>query len=893
MKQGEAAMSTPLRSLLVACVLLAPGAAVKGVAPGDLARPRLVAQTGLGDSLPDCTAMSPDGRLLATAEYRILKLWDLPSGLEIRSFDGLDQVPTSLTFDPTGQYLAAGIRGTALVWSVNSGVLLRRFHAQDEAPPVNFSADGKLLVVGDEFQPGTAVGIMICDVSNGKYYPVPTAGRVQTAAFSPDGKRVATWGDKSGLSVWDLDTRKPIWSHAFENVKTLAFTPDGKSLSVLTNSNDNKGVVSRNASTGAPSSPPQQDPSWETVALSPDGLSFAVLEKQGALSVRGVTDGQHSKGITTIMVGGAYQLTLGKKAVVLWGGNGRRIRVWDVSNRLELQGPRPGRTMRFRDVSFDPMGEDLAFIGEPHGDICLWDLRSNRFAYPVGQGFAKFSPDGRWLIAGSIEGMPGPGLLYLSDRTAGTLMARVPGTSAPVAFDPTSHVFACVSDDGKVQLRSTDRGQLIRVIDGDYARPIDLAFTPDGKSLVGVGGHSIYTWLLANGELTSTHANPGDWSRPTAFSSDVRHLIAGSGPIYRAGAAMSVFEVSSAKQEIDLKSWSGLVGTPGFRPGEPDLASSVVLGAADTFTRFDPFGQYWLTGTPDGATTLWRGSWKEPRRLATIVLFGGLKGGQDWAVMGPDGRYDGSRNGDTPGLHWVLGNQPRDLGEFKSQYYSPGLLAELLGVFQDIPEAPENDPAEVEAAKAVEGLGGHVTRDRTRAGNPVVAVSFSGDTVTDADLKSLATFKNLRMVYIATTTRITGAGFAELKDLRNLRFLYASSSGVNDDGLKGIGQLKNLQTLYLGGAKVTDAGLADLAGLANLQMLTLSYDKITSAGAGALGRLKGLRRLHLIATEMTDDGLKEFKGLSNLDYLEVWDTKVTAPGVQGLRLSLPNCRIEK
>ena len=52
---------------------------------------------------------------------------------------------------------------------------------------------------------------------------------------------------------------------------------------------------------------------------------------------------------------------------------------------------------------------------------------------------------------------------------------------------------------------------------------------------------------------------------------------------------------------------------------------------------------------------------------------------------------------------------------------------------------------------------------------------------------------------------------------------------MNDDGLKGVGKLKNLQWLYLGGSKVTDVGLKELEGLTNLQMLTLSYDKISSA----------------------------------------------------------------
>ena len=143
----------------------------------------------------------------------------------------------------------------------------------------------------------------------------------------------------------------------------------------------------------------------------------------------------------------------------------------------------------------------------------------------------------------------------------------------------------------------------------------------------------------------------------------------------------------------------------------PDLASSVVLGSPETFTRFDPTGQFWLTRTLDGTAALWRGNLNQPERLATIVFF---QSERDWAVMSPDGRYDSSRGGDVTGLYWVVGNQPRNLSELKAQYYHPGLLAELLGVFQDIPEAPESDPTELEAAKTVESLGGNIVRDDAR-----------------------------------------------------------------------------------------------------------------------------------------------------------------------------------
>ena len=92
---------------------------------------------------------------------------------------------------------------------------------------------------------------------------------------------------------------------------------------------------------------------------------------------------------------------------------------------------------------------------------------------------------------------------------------------------------------------------------------------------------------------------------------------------------------------------------------------------------------------------------------------------------------------------------------------------------------------EASAVKAVENLGGKVTRDDKLPGKPVIEVNL-GD------------------------TKVTDAGLKELKDLKQLTTLNLKFTGVTDAGLKELKDLKQLTTLYLGGTKVTDDGVADL-----------------------------------------------------------------------------------
>src|SRR5438876_967448 len=119
------------------------------------------------------------------------------------------------------------------------------------------------------------------------------------------------------------------------------------------------------------------------------------------------------------------------------------------------------------------------------------------------------------------------------------------------------------------------------------------------------------------------------------------------------------------------------------------------------------------------------------------------------------------------------------------------------------------DDAEDAAVKAVEKLGGKVTRDYKDSAHPVVRVSFSGTQLTDAGLKELAVLKELETLGLRDTP-VTGAGLKHLAELSGLKELDLDTTKVTDVGLKELPVLKGMQTLYLGGTQVTDTGMREL-----------------------------------------------------------------------------------
>ena len=117
---------------------------------------------------------------------------------------------------------------------------------------------------------------------------------------------------------------------------------------------------------------------------------------------------------------------------------------------------------------------------------------------------------------------------------------------------------------------------------------------------------------------------------------------------------------------------------------------------------------------------------------------------------------------------------------------------------------------EKQAVEAIEKLGGKVTRDSKRAGEPVTDVDLAhSKSLKDDDLKILKEFKQLEWLSL-NQTAVTDAGLAYVKDLKNLKTLGLLKTGVTDKGLVHLKGLKKLGAVNLIGTKVTKKGAAGL-----------------------------------------------------------------------------------
>jgi internalin A len=106
-------------------------------------------------------------------------------------------------------------------------------------------------------------------------------------------------------------------------------------------------------------------------------------------------------------------------------------------------------------------------------------------------------------------------------------------------------------------------------------------------------------------------------------------------------------------------------------------------------------------------------------------------------------------------------------------------------------------------------------------------------------------------------TAITDAGLKELAVFKNLRILDLSDTRITDAGLKELQCFEHLKELHLPGTQVTDDAVKIVAGLKNLRTVTFFRTKLTKEGLGQLRA--ALPKCHVYPTDMQLDMMKKAK----------------------------------
>jgi WD40 repeat protein len=186
---------------------------------------------------------SPDGKYaLGGCSDKTLKLWDISTGKEIRTFKGHSDWVRSVAFSPDGKYALSGSDdGSIKLWEVSTGKKVKTFNWHNtDVYSVAFSPDGKKIVssgrdytIMDKFRrvPVGEHTIKVGDISDGKVKITfkGHSNRIWSVAFSPDSKYILSGSSDRTMKLWDISTEKE--SATFRNhsdgISSVVFSKTG------------------------------------------------------------------------------------------------------------------------------------------------------------------------------------------------------------------------------------------------------------------------------------------------------------------------------------------------------------------------------------------------------------------------------------------------------------------------------------------------------------------------------------------------------------------------------------------------------------------------------------------------------------------------------------------
>ncbi len=478
-------------------------------------------------------------------------------------------------------------------------------------------------------------------------------GILECAAYSPDGKWIAT-GSGAGFGVlWDVETGTVVrrfFGHT-GGVTSVAFSPDG--TKILTGSGDHTAKLWDVSSGEEVRTFSGHEGDVSCVAFSPDGLKVVTAsEDETARS----WDAETGKSILSFY---GHNADVSCVAVspdgtrVLTGGIDGKARLWDADTAEEIR-IFSGHPHNVNSVAFSHDGNTILTVGWDStaklwntltGDI-VQSFSGNNYALNLG----AFSPDGKNVLTGGTGGtvklwdvVTGKEIWIFNEKHNWSVSPM-----SALAYSASGTRFLTGSRDGVMKLWDANTFEDIRTFRGHTDEVASALFSPDGtRVLTGHPHFGAILWDAESGEETQTIIGHSFFLKCLAYSPSGTNILYGG---YNNGTVI-LENIETQKSSVFTGIHTGHVLSVAFSPdgtrfvtGSADHTAVLWdIGTGDSlFTlsghdgdvnsvAFSPDGTRILTGSEDHTAKLWDSktgedlrtfghAWEESEKPIIIIL---------------------------------------------------------------------------------------------------------------------------------------------------------------------------------------------------------------------------------------------------------------------------------
>ncbi len=458
----------------------------------------------------------------AGTEAGVVTLWDMATGTmagELAGHDPAWQV-LPVSFSPDGRFLASGSEtGEVIIWEVAGQRLLRRIQVIDDVLfSLAFSPDGRTLAAAGksdsiwlfDVASGRPAGVL-----------PGLPDWVFEVAFSADGTRLLVSSRDGAVMVWELGSGQPEQAFYGEDgfPLSVAFAGDETAVASYNTGNlriwdlaDGRRQWQYEAEAFMPAFAAGAGDQF--VAGLSDAIRLVEVESGETVRELPVEPGDGS------LLDAERLTALALDATGRWllaGAGDGRLALWDMASGNKVR-QFAGHSAFIHQLAFSPLGDRFLSAADDR-KVILWDTQTGeaRFTYtnPTDAVTAvAFSPDGSLFAAGigttryvadfEVDA-PRDMRILLWETETGTergQLAGHTGSATAVAFSPDGRFLLSGALDGTLNLWELNSGRRLRRFDGHTGGVMSVAFSPDGSyGASGAQDGTVIVWDLASGDL--------------------------------------------------------------------------------------------------------------------------------------------------------------------------------------------------------------------------------------------------------------------------------------------------------------------------------------------------------------------------------------------------------